>query len=388
MNIALILPALWGGGAERAASELSYHLAKKNTLYIFTRYKTKNDYPFCGTIIKLSSLGSLKQTYISDAIKIYSEAKQLANLKERYNISVSISFMEEMNIPNILSKGKDRVIASVRTTLSGRKDLQGLYYNKVFLNFVYNRADAVVVLSRYGKADMIRSYGIKRELLKIIPNHIRQMKDVKEEGEWNYGNKVILSIARISEVKQQQLMVECLEQIKEKVPEAKLLLIGNNATPYASRIAKYVKEKRLGDAVKFIGQVDNVTYYLQHSKVFINLSKAEGFPNAVLEAMTEGVPVVALDAPGANREILAPEIRQKHIEKAVHGKYGVLCPCCDEDIRDDHYTEIKKEIVSEIIQMLENGEQWTIYAQKAKERSLHFTADRVNVLWDQLIENN
>jgi len=57
------------------------------------------------------------------------------------------------------------------------------------------------------------------------------------------------------------------------------------------------------DAVSFAGFQTNPWPYVKHADLFVLSSRYEGLPNALLEALALGVPVVATDCPGGVREI-------------------------------------------------------------------------------------
>ena len=78
------------------------------------------------------------------------------------------------------------------------------------------------------------------------------------------------------------------------------------------------EQQGLHDDVVFLGWQSNPYPYMRRAGVFVLPSNYEGFPNAMLEAMACGVPVVATDCPHGPAEILAG------------GRYGILTPMDDE----------------------------------------------------------
>ena len=122
--------------------------------------------------------------------------------KQKYCIDVAISFMEEFNYLNILSKGKEKVITRICTILSQRDELKGILYHRNMVRFFYNFSDKVIVMSDYAKEDMHVNYGISYKKLKKIPNPaIRYDKEPTEAG-WEYGDQSIICVGRLEHVKQ------------------------------------------------------------------------------------------------------------------------------------------------------------------------------------------
>ncbi|AMV73144.1 glycosyltransferase [Desulfuromonas sp. DDH964] len=98
------------------------------------------------------------------------------------------------------------------------------------------------------------------------------------------------------------VMDECRSRIE--VPPL-LLLAGMEGDTYGAAVT-LVKDLGLHDAVRFLGSVEDVAGLLMASDLYVHSSLSEGCPNAILEAMASGLPVVATAIPG-NREAVGPE---------------------------------------------------------------------------------
>jgi glycosyltransferase involved in cell wall biosynthesis len=83
--------------------------------------------------------------------------------------------------------------------------------------------------------------------------------------------------------------------------EAHLLLVGDG--PLRSALAARIAADRSGDRVTLVGATCDSASYLRASDLFVLPSRAEGMPNALLEALACGLPAVATDVPGS-REVL------------------------------------------------------------------------------------
>src|ERR1035437_2627843 len=105
------------------------------------------------------------------------------------------------------------------------------------------------------------------------------------------GSPVIGSVGSLSEQKGHSHLIRALPLIRSRMPDACLLLVGSG--PDDAALAKLAQDSGCGDAVRFIGERENVSECIHAMDVFAFPSIAEGFGLALAEAMACGVPVVA-----------------------------------------------------------------------------------------------
>lgn len=196
MNIAILIPELGGGGAERVATIIGNYFSEKgeNVYYFIGDYKVKQLRPVKGIVIQ-TGVKRLTGNPLKEMVKLLLAASRIRNLKKQYDIDISISFMEYFNFLNVLSRTKDRVFVRVCTILSKRDDLPDtIIYSKKMINWLYNRADKVVVMTKFAENEMAEEYGVKRKKICIIPNPIAP--DYTEDGseEWIYGDKAVICV--------------------------------------------------------------------------------------------------------------------------------------------------------------------------------------------------
>jgi glycosyltransferase involved in cell wall biosynthesis len=111
---------------------------------------------------------------------------------------------------------------------------------------------------------------------------------------------------RIVPSKRLEQLVDVMEVLAQRLPGATLTIVGA-ADPWHTDYAAYVADK-IGRAglrnIRFVGAHADVTPYLRSFRVFLMLSDDQGCPNASLEAMAAGVPVVANDSGGTAEQVL------------------------------------------------------------------------------------
>lgn len=164
----------------------------------------------------------------------------------------------------------------------------------------YPYADVVFACSRATKEDLIQSYGIARDKIKIIRNWttFTERKPKVEDKKYDF-----IYIGRLEKSKNLGFLIRALEKIKKKKKEISLCFLGYGKE--RENLSKMVKKYHLNKNVDFVKPKREVENFLARSRIFVFSSqvKAEGFPLVILEAMAIRTPVLTRDFAGA-REFL------------------------------------------------------------------------------------
>jgi len=171
---------------------------------------------------------------------------------------------------------------------------------------------------------MHKYYGIDRKKLLIIPNFVVDKKQSQSEESWKFGMKAIVTVGRLEPVKQQERIIRTFYYIIQREKQARLVILGKGSQ--LNYLKRLCRKYQIENEVIFIGFTNNVSYFLEHAKVFVMSSVVEGFPNSMIEAMNYGVPIVSTDSPGACREILGSALMKMDGRTYELCKYGILTP--------------------------------------------------------------
>lgn len=390
MNIAILIPELGGGGAERVAQILGdYYVDRGEKVFYFLQdLNIRQDYPVKGQIIKTRIRSCMEENDVSDIqrmMRLIRSSLQMRRLKRQYHIDAAISFMEEFNYINVLSKGREKVIARVCTILSTRKELNGFLYKKGIVRFFYSRADRVVVMSRYAWKDMCGFYGVPQKKLIRIPNPVVDHLEWRDEEEWKYGEKAFVCMGRLEGVKQQERIIRAFSYTAAYESQTKLLVLGKG--PNLNYLRRLCSELRIEDKVIFAGFTDRPAYYLKHAKAFVMASKVEGFPNSMIEAMSCGIPVITTDSPGACGEIVGKPQTIEHVDSMMCCKYGILTPDMPEGKvkTGDSLTEQEMILGKAMLRILTRDRECEVYRKRSLKRAHMYSIDKVIQKWNRLI---
>lgn len=154
--------------------------------------------------------------------------------------------------------------------------------------------------------DFLKHLGAKNAI--VIPNGIdtsvfRKVETDLAKSLGLNGAIVITFVGRLIYAKGVQDLISAFPMIKEAIPKAKLLIVGDG--PYRRQLEELTMETGWSKDINFLGQKtrEQITEILSVTDVFVNPSYSEGLPTSVLEAAAIGAPIVATDV-GGTREIV------------------------------------------------------------------------------------
>jgi glycosyltransferase involved in cell wall biosynthesis len=115
----------------------------------------------------------------------------------------------------------------------------------------------------------------------------------------------ILHIGRLYFQKDQATLIKAFATLSDRYPDWRVKIYGDGE--FEDDLKRLIREHGLQQRVLLMGPVDDVTAVYQKSHVFVLPSLFEGFGNVTLEAMANGLPVLAFDNVAANRLLIFNE---------------------------------------------------------------------------------
>lgn len=194
----------------------------------------------------------------------------------------------------------------------------------------------------------------------VIPNFIMMERSKVVPGEQRKDE--ISFVARFElEQKRQDIMLMAFKKILLSHPNIKLVFYGDG--PDKKTVERMVSDYRLENNVVFKGVVSDVFEQIKSSKVFVLTSEYEGIPNALIEAMALGVPVVSTDCSPGGAALLIDNYQN-----------GILVPVNDVD-----------RIAEAINGLLDDPVQADKLGRKGQEITERFKPEAILPLWKNYI---
>ena len=166
------------------------------------------------------------------------------------------------------------------------------------------RTEQVLVNSRAGRDYLEQEIGVDASQILYAANWIDPAFLEQARGRAYAAEPHTFGcVARFDEVKQLELLIEALPIVQRRVPKARLVLQGEG--PAKAALAAQAAQLGATNAVEFVAAGPEVTTTLSRLRCFTLPSKNEGLPNAAIEALAMGVPLVA-NAAGDVTDLIEP----------------------------------------------------------------------------------
>ncbi|MCM3722104.1 glycosyltransferase [Solibacillus isronensis] len=300
MKILFVAEHLSYGGAPRRFIDLANAMVDRGidtTIFVFNGSIEIKDK--VNSAIKCIERKSIKppNSWLSRNIFYRLKCIQIINNYLKINkYDIVVSFNDMVNISVLLSKNarKSKIVISERSDPN---------YNKKILQIVkkiiYQNAKGIVFQTKGAQ----EFFGSKVKVKSVvIPNPIPS--NVTFEPYTGEPEKIIVNVARLWLFqKRQDVLIKAFKVFSQKHPDYKLVLYGDG--PDELVIKQLVKDLKLESKVVFAGVTSNVIEAIKKARLFVLTSDFEGIPNALIEAMAIGLPVISTDcSPGGSRLLI------------------------------------------------------------------------------------
>jgi GalNAc-alpha-(1->4)-GalNAc-alpha-(1->3)-diNAcBac-PP-undecaprenol alpha-1,4-N-acetyl-D-galactosaminyltransferase len=300
-RITLVIPSLTSGGAERVMVDLATQLADSWTVTLLTTEGRDRDfYALPGTVARvaldLPSPSARKLDILRFVVRVtFRLRREIAASRP----DVVLSFMEITNILVLLAATQSTWPVVVAERTDPRHHRVSAVWERL-RRMLYPRAAAVVVQTESVQG-WARSF-LPDDAVHVIPNAPRDvMPSDRRPADMPPGHAIV-AVGRLGPEKGIDVLLDAAARALASRPDWTVVLVGDG--PSRAALEARASEADLSGRVRFIGRVANPEAYLQAADLYVLPSRYEGFPNALLEAMGCGLPVIATDCPSGPAEMI------------------------------------------------------------------------------------
>lgn len=303
-KVAIIIPSLEGGGAERVIVNIVKYLNKdKFDLKLIIIKKTGAYVHLIPDDVNIVDL---------DCDRVRKSTFKLLNELNNFKPDVILSTLEHLNITLLLMKpflkGKPKIIIREANTpsrnMSNLSPLKKKIYAKMY-KILYSRATCIVAQCAEMKADIIETLSLDKDKIVYIynPVDLEEIESLKIEFDpFEKENVNIVAIGRLAYQKGFDNLIDAFKLVSKQITNAHLIILGDG--PLKNDLTKRVIDQKLIGKVEFLNFQENPYPYLFFSDMYVLSSRWEGFPNTMLEALACETKVVSTDCKSGPKEIL------------------------------------------------------------------------------------
>jgi glycosyltransferase involved in cell wall biosynthesis len=323
-RIAIFLPSLNGGGAERVMVTLANAFAKRGyevDLVLATALGPylKNVSP----AVRIVDLNAGRLIWALLPVALYLRGERPTAMLSAMTHTNVIAILARM-----LAKVSTRLVVSERSTITFNKNqARGLaaWILYALVPKLYVQVNGIIAVSKDSAADLIQFANLSASSVEVIYNPFELVSihkcaaDTVDHPWFAIGQPpVVLGVGRLTEQKDFSSLINAFARLRSDGRLIRLLILGEGEL--RSSLEKLLTESGLTtDDVQLPGFVSNPFAYLARCDVFVLSSRWEGLPGALIEAMACGAPVVCTNCESGPSEILEG------------GRWGSLVPVGDVD---------------------------------------------------------
>jgi N-acetylgalactosamine-N,N'-diacetylbacillosaminyl-diphospho-undecaprenol 4-alpha-N-acetylgalactosaminyltransferase len=361
-RILFLINSLTGGGAERVMCTLLHHSKQECaefdvTLGLLDVESQAYAPPDWVNVRQLDARKSFGRSLL-EARKLFAEVQP----------DISISFLTRSNVANALCARGGFILSERANTSAHFAAGPGGALQRAVIRALYPRATRIIAVSEGVGEDLRDNFAVRADRIVAIPNPVDVDAIAAKAAlapELSIEAPYIMAAGRLVRSKNFDVLIRAFAASGRS---GKLLIVGEG--PQREALLETARECGVADRVLMPGFVSNPYPLMRAADLFVLSSRAEGFPNALVEAMAVGAPVVAANCRSGPSEILA-ETNRDSITSLTFAQHGVVVP------------EDAPEAMAEALRAMQDPKLREDYGKKAAQRALAYGATRAkDRYWD------
>lgn len=353
MKIAFYISSLGtSGGAERALVSLANKLATENKVTLIAeRGKREQSAYKISEEVSYVNLQDYMLKIPFRRIALFITARKII---KQINPDVIVSFLAMANI-RLLASGIYRKYPVVVCERNDPKSDPGSEKKRKLRDRLYRHANLII-----GQTEEVKMYfqqlGYKN--IDVIPNFVNTIPYTEVER-----TKTFVTAGRLTNQKNQKWLIDAFIKSGLKERGFQLAIYGNGELQ--AELSTFIRENKAEDYVKLHPAIKNILEEMNRCYCFILPSLFEGMPNALMEAMSMGLPCISTDCPcGGPRSLI------------TNGVNGLLIDLYDTD-----------GLISAMLSIADDAKMAKALGQEAFKIRESNSLENIAKLWEKSIQS-
>lgn len=280
MKIAILIPTIKPGGAEKQAALLAATLSEENEVHFVSLWGKKN-------------LSVIVQKFLEDAhVQIhYLSGKSFGKWKEYYQllkqqkIEIAFNYLTACDVTGAMVEK----LAGVKTVFNGIRNSRLAPAKTVLEWFAHNLFADYTIYNCQSGAKHFENLGFCKKKTIVIPNCFPNISEPIERTDKEI--KTIITVGRFEPQKDYLTAIKAIAELRKSRQDFVFTIIGHGHIE--AQIREWVKEYGLTDYTRILIAPSNVQEILKAADIYLSTSLFEGTSNSIMEAMNWSIPVVA-----------------------------------------------------------------------------------------------
>lgn len=302
-NVAILIPSLKPGGAEKQATLLATMLDKRYKVDMYLLY---GDGEASGSNLEMLAQSGVQVHALAG--NMLSKVMHLWRSLRENKVEVLFNYLTSCDVIGAIAgrlAGVKKIYGGIR---NARLERVKMLADKIAHNWIASGT----VYNCYSGAEYFTSKGYKEHKNIVIPNCFRQIAApiIREDA----PIKHLVTVGRFVPQKDYKTLIEMVAELKSQRQDFVLDIVGYGVEE--EQIRTWIQRYDVADHIHIYIRPDNVQDIVRSADIYISTSLFEGTSNSIMEALNWSLPVVATNV-GDNDRLV------------VEGKNGVLTACGD-----------------------------------------------------------
>lgn len=289
-RIAVFIPTIKAGGAEKQAALLAIVLAKTNLLFFVSFYGHSQESPIVSDLLEKANVNI-----------VYLEGSLFRKFKDYYlflkESKIDICF-NYLTLCDVIG-GCIEKMAGVKKIYNGIRNCRLAPAKVIGEWFAHNFIADYTIYNSYSGARSFEAKGFKKRKTIIISNCFSNISEpIKRDPR---ERKRIITVARFQTQKDYETTIRTIADVKRERQDFEFIIIGHGSLEH--KIRKWIKDYAIEDCTIVYIAPSNVQDILKSADIYLSTSLFEGTSNSIMEAMNWSIPIVATNVGDNDRLI-------------------------------------------------------------------------------------